>query len=592
MPPQPPTPSASDQSARRRTLALTSSDQARLEALGLTTEDYDFFVQRFVGDPFDGNYRRLGRDYVLLRRPIHARDLIAHLAGAGWWGTKCRLVIHPREYRTDYFAIDLDEGHPQKDGGISRYLLRRYDAVLGALGKPTYVFRSSANRGLHLYYLLDRDLPLDQLCGDSGAVRQRLASCSLTVTPGTLELFPNGGTWDKRHLRWKAGTPLRLPFGAESALLDPDQFIPFRMAVGRAGLPLARRLFENGKVDVVDANEVLSWRSRQPKKRRRAQRASSPSGRERRLESFHDRFDREYPDGLTGRNQLNGVVFHLVCIAKRLRASAEEAREAVTGWIASRHNNHSDTYNRSPSEAFEEVADIVQRLFESEDERRGGGFPLLSEFEVQPILDLARQCDLLIPTCKRYEILPHDLLRFAFSMTRANKTKVRQEMERLNTEVINPRSKLTREQQLRAMWPSQNQSMFAVPIPWAFVERMDGFTNAQARKCWKAVRHLGLWPKAVNYSTKARRATTYRVELDFGVHSAGDIAFESVDEVIAAMPSEAPVFNLLDATTSARLEELRQARPWRQTYPVFEDGVIGQLARQALGIVPRQGQAA
>jgi hypothetical protein len=122
-----------------------------------------------------------------------------HLAGR-WW------VAVTRAEATRMLSLDLDcKGGPDPAGDM----LRRYDRIRRILPEPV-VFQSSNSRGLHLYWFTAEEIPTEPAVTLLSRV---LAEHGVQVGRGTCEVRPS------------TGQCLRLPLGAESALLMPDSLL-------------------------------------------------------------------------------------------------------------------------------------------------------------------------------------------------------------------------------------------------------------------------------------------------------------------------------------------------------------------------------
>jgi hypothetical protein len=105
-------------------------------------------------------------------------------------------------------SLDLDcKGGPDPAGDM----LRRYDRIRRILPEPV-VFQSSNSRGLHLYWFTAEEIPTEPAVALLSRV---LAEQGVQVGRGTCEVRPT------------TGQCLRLPLGAESALLMPDSLLQY-----------------------------------------------------------------------------------------------------------------------------------------------------------------------------------------------------------------------------------------------------------------------------------------------------------------------------------------------------------------------------
>jgi hypothetical protein len=152
------------------------------------------------------------RSHFYTRRPGHAAfthqerwladaHIRQHLAGR-WW------VAVTRAEATRILSLDLDcKGGPDPAGNM----LRRYDQIRSIMPEPV-VFESSNSRGLHLYWLLAEEVPTGAAVSLMARV---LTEQGVQVGRGTCEVRPT------------TGQCLRLPLGAESALLMPDTLLQY-----------------------------------------------------------------------------------------------------------------------------------------------------------------------------------------------------------------------------------------------------------------------------------------------------------------------------------------------------------------------------
>jgi hypothetical protein len=321
----------------------------RLASIGLALIDFAFLVARFIGHRFDYIIRRGDSGWVFLDgRYLSDWSLVRHLGGDIIVGTGCRYDAARRILATPYIAVDIDHAGDATD------LRDRYDRVLQALGRPSYVLRSSDSGGLHVYYLLTRAENLHVLRsfdGCRGDVMRLLRARGVREEKGRIEVYPRGQYKDRGPQ-----PRLRAPFGAGSGVLDVETLEPVAGA-GAQSLVWARDSFERGKVRVVDPTE---WRSacrelppepapirerRKTVTKRPARRGQEPSGR---APTGHDAAKvQEYlTHGLTGRRQLNAAASALAFHFRfGERMEREEAIGAMLAWLESQHNGMSATYN-------------------------------------------------------------------------------------------------------------------------------------------------------------------------------------------------------------------------------------------------------
>jgi hypothetical protein len=124
-----------------------------------------------------------------------------HLEGRCW-------VAVTRADATRILSLDLDcKGGPDPEGEM----LKRYDRIRRIMPEPV-VFQSSNSRGLHLYWFTAEEIPTEPAVTLLSRV---LAEQGVQVGRGTCEVRPT------------TGQCLRLPLGAESALLMPDSLLQY-----------------------------------------------------------------------------------------------------------------------------------------------------------------------------------------------------------------------------------------------------------------------------------------------------------------------------------------------------------------------------
>ena len=128
----------------------------------------------------------------------HLRE---HLRGKCW-------VAVIRAEATRILSLDLDcKAGPDPEGEM----LKRYDRIRRLMPEPL-VFQSSHSHGLHLYWLLAEEVPTEPAVS---LLARTFAEHGVQVGRGTCEIRPT------------TGQCLRLPFGAESALLVPDNLTQY-----------------------------------------------------------------------------------------------------------------------------------------------------------------------------------------------------------------------------------------------------------------------------------------------------------------------------------------------------------------------------
>ena len=155
------------------------------------------FFNFHVDKRFNGSFikKMLSGSWFTVKRPITRGDVEEHLNGNNWVGV--------RRATTPYFIVDID-AHTEDGVGSKYYRIQRITECFSA--KPLWV-QSSSSGGLHLYYFLDKEYPVERI---QEVVKTVLLNKGVVLEPGTVEIFPSR----KR--------PIRLPLGAGSFLVDDD----------------------------------------------------------------------------------------------------------------------------------------------------------------------------------------------------------------------------------------------------------------------------------------------------------------------------------------------------------------------------------
>jgi hypothetical protein len=132
-------------------------------------------------------------------RWLEDADIRDHLEGRCW-------VATTRAEATKILGVDLDAKQgPDPEGAM----LRRYELILKLMPEPL-VFRSSSSRGLHCYWHLEEEVLEERA---TTMLRHYFMEHEIGVGRGTCEFRPT------------IGQSMRLPLGAESALLDPHSLL-------------------------------------------------------------------------------------------------------------------------------------------------------------------------------------------------------------------------------------------------------------------------------------------------------------------------------------------------------------------------------
>jgi len=539
--------------------ALTEEDLGQLHAMGLSEAEFSAFT-RFVAHRFDFILRRPSQpSWRMVRfRPLSARLLIAHLRGDLVLGVGCRWepsLGRKGRHCTDILVVDLDLGGPWT--GVEQQwfvgprpdsawpdLLRRYDALCGALGTPTLLFKSSASGGLHAYYLLSESVELHDLrepAGDAGTIVELLAARGIPEANGSVEVYPRG----QYRIR-RTQNRIRLPFGMGSVMLDPftlDRLTLHGEATTgpNADLKKFTQSWQAGTLSIADPREwqeeALAVRSRKLPKRAQKQavevtKAAMQQGVSNAKQLWHE--------GLTGAGQLNAAVWTLARELRRAGTGSDEAVILISQWLDARHNGMSLTYNEAPTEAHREVRDVVGRVFNYPTGAMAWvPLPDLSMWEANRLLSLT-QHDHQIAERATGEIHKRFVVqRLGFVLLQRAKqwvlTRVRECTQRApaayNDHTVGA---------LSAMCVDRTTCEFVVPIPWKLRARVDGISKDAQWSLWKVLTEAGVFRPARVASANAHRAATYVVGLDFGVKQACNTALHSVESaILSTLPQDA-----------------------------------------------------
>ena len=171
-----------------------------LTELDITRKEFDFYWDTFVKygkkywvrKRYDENWYQVKRNGIDI--PLTQNAVLNHLKGNYWIGKQM-------PGKTGFFVIDLDFD-------IDTSLNKRFNMVTEVFPNPL-IIQSSASKGLHLYYFLENEEYTDRL---SMALQNKLIKRNIKPEGGKIEIFPgNCGS-------------LRLPFGKDSTIIDPDTF--------------------------------------------------------------------------------------------------------------------------------------------------------------------------------------------------------------------------------------------------------------------------------------------------------------------------------------------------------------------------------
>jgi hypothetical protein len=159
------------------------------------------FSRLFVDERSHFYRRSLGRaHFVFERRPLTDSDIREHLRGRCW-------IAVLRDDATRILSADLDAKSGADAFGA---MIARYERITDLMPEPV-VFRSSCSGGVHLFWLLEHEVPTEPAMA---MLRRYFSENCVEVGPGTCEL------------RATTTESLRLPLGRESVLLHPRTLLP------------------------------------------------------------------------------------------------------------------------------------------------------------------------------------------------------------------------------------------------------------------------------------------------------------------------------------------------------------------------------
>lgn len=507
---------------------LGTEEEARLNALGLTPQDFTVVRDFFIGSPFD-YVMDSGNDFRQVTNGALSNDrIIGHLEGRYVIGTGARRNVETRRYMTHLLWFDLDAG----DDLIARYTLLRE-----AIPTLPLVFRSSESGGLHCCFVLNEPAELFDLLnpfsGD-GLVPKLLARVGLELAPGRIEFYPAA----RSLTTW--GNAIRFPFGIGSWLLCPDELIALRPKGPSAAREVARQLRDD-EVDLLSLSELhglaqnASAKGRKPKPRKRSARGPSVT-RVREIAELDHR-------GIQGPGRLNDALFTKSVDFAVRGVRLDDASALLHLWLDARHNGQSRTYNQSPERAQAEAKRVVERVYSDWEFR--------SRWQTRPGLTLAEVAliDALTPTGAelvgpsgkpqprlKYQRFLFDLLNGMkqWVITRAVETAqlAAERNPRVNVESTEFDALFRNEAQ--RWWPYAPVPLFVVENPYQFRLTIPGVSEAVMNAFWRLTTQSMLFKQTRPGSAMHGRSAAYAIQLDFA-----DEAFERIDDALVHLFTKA-----------------------------------------------------
>jgi hypothetical protein len=516
-------------------LRLSGADERRLVRLGLSPNDLGFFVERFVGHPWEFGSRRVGDGdggwRLFSRYPLTARDLVRHLAGERWVATGARRDPKGSGHIASYFVADIDHTGDFAD------LFDRFDRVVAAFGRPTLVFRSSESGGLHVYWFLTGPVDLHRLRPphNGGLLRTLLAAHGLPEAGGRVELFPRGS-----YRRHGVQARLRLPFGAQCRLLDPEELVQVNGSAA-SDLLHVRELFDAKEPRLVSIDDLASRLTSTPRRAfPRAVRGHPP----RLIKGTGVDVARLEALGLTGAGQMHAAMFSYGIYLRGQGLTESEVRATLHDRLEQWHNGVSSTYNRSRSDAHAEVDQIVTDLFAVERRPRDWvPLPGLSETEVRWIVEGTRATAALVDP-KTGELLARSPEASRYKLQLFLFHVYNQAKQFVLTEARESYGVTGSVYAMRAVWPDPNMPEFVVPRPYYLVDKMRGVSRSAYPALKRAAEAAGLLTPERPPSAALHRAETCRVRLDFCALSRPRLLFPSLADGLARVLSHEEIREL------------------------------------------------
>lgn len=518
---------------------------ARLTKLGLMVEDFLFFVHLFVGHPWCYTTKAQGDTWKTIAKGRVTRELLlSHLEGTRWIGTGARKVKGGIA-RAHYFVIDLDL--PVQEGSVDLY--SRYTAVLQAVGRPTFVLRSSSEGGLHLYYFLTESVNLYRLRNPDatrGVVVRLLRAAGIEEVAGQVEIYPRNHTLSRG-----VSNRLRLPFGQGSRLLDSDTLLP--IVGGNAptdDLKLARKLVECGKLYAYDFSELAQRANdlspARPKKATRKQKsAHRQSSVSRALGGVAPAEVSELLEGgLTRPGMFNASAHRLACHFVH-HVDEAEARQVLGEWLDKKHNGRSTTYARNRERAHAELATIIERVYREYTGSRTIARPALSRYEARSVLETSSGGAFDPESGEELKLFK--LERFGWDLVQGAKqyvltqgTAVLRSVQDRWPQLDHDGAEFTDRVQwaARRFWPDFSDNMFVVPVPYTLRIQVPSVGEQYQAAYWRATLANGLLVPNRNASWAAHQCGLYSVRLDCGAFGSGETFARHEDAVAALFTAE------------------------------------------------------
>jgi hypothetical protein len=558
---------------RGESVELRQPTEPQIEAfasIGVTPAMFAAF-SCFVGHPFDYcirfNRADSGWRSAKIGVSLTHYQLLGHLKGDRWIATGARwnpsIGLRGR-HQTRSFVIDLDFGSD---------LLDRFDTVSSLLGIPSLLFRSSHSGGLHAWYFLESAVDLFRLKdkqGTGGAVAKLLRGGGIAERSGAVEIYPAG-----KLRNGPRGNRLRLPFGAESCLLDPTA--PTKRLTGGNHLDDLRRvtqLFAEKEV-TVHSFERLFERARSVPVEYPIVRSAKKNGRA--TTSRKESVPAVLNTGITQAGRLNRSLSEVAYYFRRNGASETECSERVVEWLSTSHNGQSRTFNQSALAAYAEARRVVASIYAKYGmPRQSRELPPVTAGELSRLFhatagDLS-QCDPstgeVLGELKRFR-----LQDFLFTANRLHKDYVFREARLAFFRIASRHPQLDFgapefmerfRDQLAPVWPSPELPRFQVPFPSTLRRQIKGVTGVNHTAYWNAAKESGLY-QLTRKAIPRVCCELYAVWLDFD-----EVALcEGFTNLAVALPAVQSWAELKDAYEPSYLRRIRRAAMQLPTKPAL-----------------------
>lgn len=212
-----------------------NSINKKFELLGFHQSAFDFYVTTFVQSryPYNIKYNEHSnwqrRTFNGKQAALDNHPILDHLIGKYW------IATFPKAY-TKYLCLDLD--YSQDIEQRARKVLKAFPGSL--------VFRSSASKGLHVYYFLEKNIRNTKF---ERLIRRRLDFFGIEARPGLCEIFP------------QEVKPLRLPLGKGSFLLDEINLKPLHETLLEELRLVKRKLIYHSVTELFLPDEYFEKRT-------------------------------------------------------------------------------------------------------------------------------------------------------------------------------------------------------------------------------------------------------------------------------------------------------------------------------------------